>query len=58
MRTLAYSIPLIPFLRDLGIDTAWYRMLPYIVTMIVLAFTSKNSKAPKAEGVPYDKGQR
>ena len=58
MRTLAYSIPLIPFLRDLGIDTAWYRMLPYIVTMIVLAFTSKNSKAPKAEGLPYDKGQR
>lgn len=58
MRTLAYSIPLIPFLHDLGIDSAWYRMLPYIVTMIVLAFTSKNSRAPKAEGIPYDKGQR
>ena len=33
-------------------------MLPYIVTMIVLVFTSKKSKAPKAEGIPYDKGSR
>ena len=32
--------------------------LPYIVTMIVLIFTSKNSQAPKAEGIPYDKGSR
>ena len=58
LRTLAYSVPLIPFLYDLGINTAYYRMLPYVVTMIVLAFTSKHSKAPKAEGIPYDKGQR
>ncbi len=36
----------------------FYRMLPYIVTLIVLAFTSKKSRAPKAEGVPYDKGLR
>ena len=36
----------------------FYQMLPYIVTMIVLIFTSKNSQAPKAEGIPYDKGQR
>ena len=35
-----------------------YRMLPYIVTLLVLAFTSKSSRAPKAEGIPYDKGQR
>ena len=35
-----------------------YRMLPYLITLIVLAFTSKKSRAPKAEGVPYDKGQR
>ena len=26
--------------------------------LVVLAFTSKNSRAPKAEGIPYDKGQR
>ena len=35
-----------------------YNMLPYIVTMIILILTSKNSAAPKAEGIPYDKGQR
>ena len=31
-------------------------MLPYIISLIVLAFTSKKSLAPKAEGIPYDKG--
>lgn len=30
----------------------FYQMLPYIVTMIVLIFTSKNSQAPKAEAFP------
>ncbi len=35
-----------------------YNMLPYIVTMVVLVLTSKSSRAPKAEGIPYDKGQR
>ncbi len=35
-----------------------YRMLPYLITLVVLAFTSKKSRAPKAEGIPYDKGQR
>ena len=33
-------------------------MLPYIFSLIVLILTSKNSRAPKAEGVPYDKGAR
>ncbi len=36
----------------------FYKMLPYIISLIVLAFTSKKSKAPKAEGIPYDKCQR
>lgn len=45
-------------LKELGLSPHLYRMLPYIVTLIVLAFTSKNSRAPKAEGIPYDKGQR
>ena len=58
LRTVAYSVPLIPFLAGLGIDNAIYKMLPYVVTMIILAFTSKKSRAPKAEGIPYDKGQR
>ena len=46
------------FLKALNIPSAIYNMLPYIVSLIVLAFTSKNSKAPKAEGIPYDKGMR
>ena len=58
LRTIAYSVPLIPFLNNLGIDNAVYKMLPYIATMIILAFTSRKSRAPKAEGIPYDKGQR
>ena len=45
-------------LYELGISAHLYRMLPYLVTLIVLAFTSKKSRAPKAEGVPYDKGKR
>ncbi len=35
-----------------------YLMLPYVVTMIVLILTSKKSRAPKSEGIPYDKGGR
>jgi ABC-type uncharacterized transport system permease subunit len=31
-------------------------MLPYVAIKVVLAFTSKKSRAPKAEGIPYDKG--
>ncbi|MGN1409486.1 MAG: ABC transporter permease [Eubacteriales bacterium] len=58
LRTLAYSVPLIPALNSLGINSAFYKMFPYIVTMVVLAFTSKKSRAPKAEGIPYDKARR
>ena len=46
------------FLKDLGLNPNLYRMLPYVITLIVLAFTSKSSRAPKAEGIPYDKGSR
>lgn len=45
-------------LKNLGINTNLYRMLPYLITLVVLSFTSKNSRAPKAEGIPYDPGKR
>ena len=45
-------------LSEIGISPYIYRMLPYLITLIVLAFTSKNSRVPKAEGIPYDKGKR
>jgi simple sugar transport system permease protein len=46
------------WLAEIGLNANFYRLLPYLITLLVLAFTSKNSRAPKAEGVPYDKGQR
>lgn len=48
----------IDFFRNLNIDSAIYSMLPYIISLIILIFTSKKSRAPKAEGIPYDKGIR
>lgn len=58
MKAVAAAYSGIPFLSSLGIPSYFYKMVPYIITLIVLVFTSKNSQAPKAEGVPYDKGQR
>ena len=46
------------FLVNLHIPGSVYNMLPYIISLIVLAFTSRQSRAPKAEGIPYDKSTR
>lgn len=58
MKTVAATSTGIPFLRALGIPAYIYKMVPYIATLIVLAFISKNSAAPRAEGEPFDKGKR
>ena len=58
MKTLASAYSGIPFLASLSIPSDFYKMFPYIATLVVLAFTSKNSQAPRASGVPYDKGGR
>ena len=58
MKAIAAAYSGIPFLASLGIPSYLYKMVPYIATMIVLMFTSKNSQAPRASGIPYDKGQR
>ena len=42
----------------LKLPSTLYNMLPYIISLIVLVFVSGKSRAPKAEGIPYDKGQR
>jgi len=47
-----------PVLKDLGWPKEIYNMMPFVASMIVLALTSKKSRAPKAEGIPYDKGAR
>ena len=46
------------FLAALNLPSSVYNMLPYIISLIILAFTSSKSRAPTAEGIPYDKGQR
>ena len=46
------------FLKELNLPMYFYNLIPYVVVLIVLAFTSKKSRAPKAEGVPYEKGMR
>ncbi len=58
MKTIAASYSGIPILASLGVPSYIYKMIPYITTLVVLVFTSRNSQAPRAEGIPYDKGAR
>ena len=57
-RTLSNVYTGFDFLSGLNIPGTVYNMLPYVISLIVLAFTSGKSRAPKAEGIPYDKGMR
>lgn len=58
MKTISAVYSSIPFLVALGIPSNIYKMIPYIATLILLAFTGRTSQAPRAEGIPYDKGSR
>ena len=58
MRALSNVYVAFDFLAQLPIPGTVYNMLPYIISLLVLIFTSKKSRAPKAEGIPYDKGSR
>lgn len=57
-KTLGSVYSVIPFLYNLGIPEAFYKMLPYVATLIVLAISSSTSNAPAVAGVPYDKSKR
>ena len=57
-KSLANIASSIPLMAELGWTQNMYNMIPFIASMIILAFTSKKSRAPKAEGIPYDKGSR
>ena len=57
-KSLANIASSIPLLAEIGWTQNMYNMIPFIASMIILAFTSKKSRAPKAEGIPYDKGSR
>lgn len=58
MKALAAAYSAVPFLANAPITSDFYKMVPFIATLIVMAFTSKRSRAPKAIAQPYDKGSR
>lgn len=58
MKTIASAYSVIPILSTLDVPSDVYKMVPFIATLIVLAFSSKSSQAPRAVAQPYDKGSR
>ncbi|TNF07717.1 MAG: ABC transporter permease [Bacillota bacterium] len=58
MLNLSGAYPSIAFLRNLELPDKLYSIFPFVLTLIVLVFASKNSQAPKAAGEPYDQGKR
>ncbi len=56
-KAFAFKYTLIPALAALPLQY-FFNMLPFILTMVALVLTSKKSRAPKAEGIPYDQGAR
>ncbi|XMB87362.1 ABC transporter permease [Mycoplasmatota bacterium WC44] len=58
MRVISSAYAAIGFLDKLQLPSEIYSMIPYIATLIVLAFVSKKSAAPLAAGTPYDPGKR
>lgn len=58
MKTIASTYSVIPILSELRVSSDIYKMVPFIATLLVLAFTSKKSQAPRAVAQPYDKGSR
>lgn len=57
-RALGNTYTVFGFLVNMKLPSTVYNMMPYIISLIVLALTSSHSRAPKAEGIPYDKSQR
>jgi len=58
MKAISSASSGIHFLSAISIPSVVYKIIPYVTTLIVLAFSSKSSQAPRAEGIPYDKGRR
>lgn len=55
---MASVIPFLPKFTNINQSFYIYLMLPYVITLLILAFTSKKSKGPKAAGIPYEQGLR
>lgn len=58
MRTIGSVYIDIPFLNALQWPGEFYELIPFVATLVVLVFSSKNSNAPKAAGQIYDPGKR
>ena len=58
IKTIASGYMSIPFLSDIGLSDNFYKSLPYIITLVILALSSNKAIGPKAAGMPYDKGRR
>jgi general nucleoside transport system permease protein len=54
---LSVKYTLIPLFDGISLGY-FFRILPYVATLLALMLTSKKSRAPKAEGIPYDKSSR
>ncbi len=57
-KTVSATYASVQVLAGLGLSDYIYKIIPYAATLVVLAFTSMKSQAPKVAGVPYDKGAR
>lgn len=58
LRTVGSVYFSIDFLEYLNWPEEFYELIPYVATLVVLVFSSKNSNAPKAAGQVYDPGKR
>lgn len=55
---LASGVSFFPAIEQLKLDPYVYNLLPYLFTLLVLILSSKKSRAPEADGLPYLVGKR
>jgi ABC-type uncharacterized transport system permease subunit len=56
LKTMSAIYSGIPFFNTLGIPGNYYKLMPYLITVLVLIVGPKSIAAPKAEGQPFEKG--
>jgi len=56
LKTMSAIYSGIPFLNSLGIPSNYYKLMPYLITVIVLLVGPKALAGPKAAGKPFEKG--
>jgi simple sugar transport system permease protein len=57
LKAISTSYSEIMFLKKISISSYFYKSLPYIIILIVLIWTSKNTKPPNALGKIYDSNE-